>query len=336
MSKETGIPVPKLALILRNFFLESFPYLDEYFNSIFHMGNMASENLNLSFKKIAEEKKILVDFYRPSEDDVLSGLEVTLFEEWPVFIKKLKKHLHVSNPRFNKFNPRQIFISSLKHMMEVAVILLLGWGIIIGTKNFNKWYEKILIGKIELFSPKKNWESKKSIPKKMNLKELADLRASAKKFEEIQNEKVTGSIVEEEFETESEVILTSWKALPKDFNIAELEQSEYEEFFKRGIRDNRYGNRKIFRVMMESIHPERVKQKLDDLIANFKAEQVDNVRPGKSVPGGLYYNIFVPQKYLKEFLARVMETEEATLYETRTRIRNPPGKNRVFIWIKIL
>ena len=76
------------------------------------------------------------------------------------------------------------------------------------------------------------------------------------------------------------------------------------------------------------------KKKLDNLLSKYQVTQVDNVKPGMYVPGGLYYNIFVPKKFLKEFLAQVMETEEATLYETRTKIKNPPGKGRVFIWIK--
>ena len=63
--------------------------------------------------------------------------------------------------------------------------------------------------------------------------------------------------------------------------------------------------------------------------------QVDNVKPGQPVPGGVYYNIFVPRLHLKEFMAQVMNQEQANLYESRTRVRrNPPGKNRVFIWVK--
>ena len=37
------------------------------------------------------------------------------------------------------------------------------------------------------------------------------------------------------FEVESEVVLTSWDSLPKDFNVADLEQSDYEEL--KNIKD---------------------------------------------------------------------------------------------------
>ena len=77
------------------------------------------------------------------------------------------------------------------------------------------------------------------------------------------------------------------------------------------------------------------KEKLNVLLDKYKVTQVDNVRPGKSVPGGIYYNIYVPRLYLKEFLAQVVDMDEAVLYESRTRTgRNPPGKNKVFIWVK--
>jgi len=333
LSRETGIPVPKMATILRNFFIESFPYFDEYFNNIFHVGNLATHSINLTFDKIASEKKLSKDFYGPADDDILSSLEVTLFDEWPIFINKLKKHLNITAKEYKRVNTKQLIKNNIGPFFEVIALLLLGYALIIGTKNFNKWYEKILIGKIEIFEPQKKWEDSKFLFKKVNKKELAALKAPAKNLEEIKGKEVKETI-DEEFETESEVILTSWKALPKDFNVTDLEQSEYEEFSKRAIRDNRYGNRKIYRVMMESVHPKVSKNKLDALLSKYQVTKVDNVKPGMYVPGGLYYNIFVPKNFLKEFLVQVMEVEEATLYETRTKIRNPPGKGRVFIWIK--
>lgn len=331
LSRETGIPVPKMATILRNFFLEAFPYFDEYFNNTFHVGNLAAHNLNLTFEKIAKEKKLSKDFYGPADDDILSSLEVTLFDEWPIFIKKLKKHLNIPLKEYKKVNTKQTIKNNIGPFFEVVALLLLGYALIIGTKNFNKWYEKILINKIEIFEPQKKWEDNSIFFKKIDEKDLALLKAPAKNLEDI---KAPEKTIDDEFETESEVILTSWKALPKDFNITNLEQSEYEEFRKRGIRDNSYGNRKIFRIMMESVNPKISKKKLDDLLAKYQVTKVDNVKPGTYVPGGLYYNIFVPEKFLKEFLAQVMDVDEATLYETRTKIRNPPGKGRVFIWIK--
>ena len=79
------------------------------------------------------------------------------------------------------------------------------------------------------------------------------------------------------------------------------------------------------------------RSRLDELLSTYGVTQVDNVKPGTPVPGGVYYNIFVPRAHLEEFLAQVMQIDEAVLYESRTRGRgNPPGKNKVFIWVKSL
>ncbi|MFI5390555.1 MAG: hypothetical protein ACHQYQ_04265 [Bacteriovoracales bacterium] len=86
---------------------------------------------------------------------------------------------------------------------------------------------------------------------------------------------------------------------------------------------------------MESVSPGKTKTEIDNLLLKFNGTQVDSVKPGTYVPGGLYYNVLVPQEKIKEFLYHVMNTDEATLYETRTRLENPPGKGRVFIWIKV-
>jgi hypothetical protein len=156
------------------------------------------------------------------------------------------------------------------------------------------------------------------------------------KVTEMEGLQKTKDEVETQFGTESEVVLTSWDSLPRDFDIADLEHSKYEEFRKNNNRDTRFGNKKVFRVMMKSVDPSISSEKLNVLLKKYKVTRVDNVKPGQSVPGGIYYNIFVPRDYLKEFLAQVMDLDEAILYETRTRGKNPPGKNKVFIWIKNL
>jgi hypothetical protein len=59
------------------------------------------------------------------------------------------------------------------------------------------------------------------------------------------------------------------------------------------------------------------------------------VRPGQEVPGGIYYNLYVPREFLQEFIEQVKSVDSSISYESRTRSkRNPPGKNKVFIWVK--
>jgi len=113
-----------------------------------------------------------------------------------------------------------------------------------------------------------------------------------------------------------------------------MELSGYEEIKKGGFRDNRYGHKKVYRVMMKSADTLTTRSSLNKLIQRYGVEKGDNVAPGTFVPGGVYYNLFVPRKFLKEFLAQVSEQGDAILYESMTRGRNPAGKNKVFIWIK--
>ncbi|MFA7614216.1 MAG: hypothetical protein WCY48_08250, partial [Candidatus Caldatribacteriota bacterium] len=70
------------------------------------------------------------------------------------------------------------------------------------------------------------------------------------------------------------------------------------------------------------------------LLERFGASQVDNVKPGTEIPGGIYFNLYVPSTNLKEFITRVSEFGDATIFESRSQGRDAPGKNRVFIWVK--
>ena len=136
------------------------------------------------------------------------------------------------------------------------------------------------------------------------------------------------------FDVESDVVLTSVDALPKDFTVADLEQSDYEEVRKGGYRDVRYGRRKAFRVMMTSVNPVETKNKLIKLLDEYKVKQVDNVKPGTEIPGGIYFNIYVPREVISNFLSQVSSVETSTILESKTVFGGPAGTNKVFIWIK--
>jgi len=86
--------------------------------------------------------------------------------------------------------------------------------------------------------------------------------------------------------------------------------------------------------MVKSIDPDASKVKLKNLLDEYQVGQVDNVKPGTNVPGGVYYNLYVPIENMREFLADVEYVDDSMVFESRTRWRNPPGKTRVFIWLK--
>jgi hypothetical protein len=77
-----------------------------------------------------------------------------------------------------------------------------------------------------------------------------------------------------------------------------------------------------------------IKSKILPLLEKYKISQVDNVKPGTQIPGGLYFNLNVPTKSLKDFMTKVTTFSEATIFECKSQGGDIVGKNRVFIWVK--
>ena len=339
ISQETNTSISNVASILRNFFLSNFPHLDDYLSHTFQVGNMASDNLHLSFGDIKKTLNMKENIKGHSTEDIMNSIEVTLYEEWSLLLPKMKQHFSSSKLDLQKLKKKTLVKKQTRFLQEIFLLSILGGLLIYGIYTGNKWYEKYLTGKISIYRPQLKWPDKilkfKETQKSQIIAE--DIRPNLNQIEKeqkIQQEKQ--ELDQDPFEIESEVMITSWDQLPRDFDMAKREQSKYEEFRKGGYRDTRFGNKTVYRVMMRSVNPLTSKKELNFLLNRYKITQVDNVRPGLYVPGGIYYNLLVPHKYVKEFLAQVMDLDEAILYESRTRRANPPGKTKVFVWIKII
>ena len=338
---DTNIPISEVANILRLFFLTKFPHLDEYLNNAFQIGNILGENLHLTFEQFSKKIKLTKDFLGSHEDEVMPSMEVTLYADWNKFIQKMKKNFY--HPHFNidRIRKNTSLSKQLTFFRDLFLLLLAGILLIYGIRFVNLWYENYIADKISIYEPQFKWLDKtlrfkptEEVTDKVAKIDLDELDTSSRPSEDLDIERdVQHSL---EFITESEVMLTSWDSLPKNFDVTELEQSEYEESRKGDYRDTRFGNRTVYRVMLSSDNPNKSKNAVNELIGKYGITQVDNVKPGTLVPGGLYYNLYVPRQYLKEFLAQVVESDSGFLYESRTRGSNPPGVNKVFIWIKTL
>ncbi len=339
LSKGGKISAPLLASILRNFFIDVLPHYDDYLSSKFQVGNAASDNLFVKFSDLKKDIEIPRDIRGSQEDEIMPSMEVTLYEEWEIFLKRMEKELYHKDFNFRAIKSNASIKKQFKFLLELVLLLTVGILLTVAVIHGNQWYEKYLADKISIYEPQLKW-----LDKTLTFKSVDDV--PSQKFElnldDIEkaetNEKKFGKVTEDTiFNFESEVVLTSWDALPKDFDVADLELSDYEELGKRGYREYRFGNTKVYRVMMKSVDSSGSRIKLNDLLAKYSVKQVDNVKPGLAVPGGFYYNLYVPRKNLKEFVAQLMDIDEAILYESRARTtRNPPGMNRVFVWIKSL
>ena len=338
---QSKMEVSEISCVLRNFFTEIFPHLEEDFSEIFQISNVIDKNIYLTYESL-KERFDLPDVHKGSiQDDLMPHMEVTLYPEWRDLISKMQKDLFYPGFNAEKIKAGANFKRHFKFLRETFLLILLGTALVWVIKEVNKYYEKVLAEKISVYEPQLKWLDRtlsfKSIPQTEDVKNI-DLEADdIENIEENVKDQFPVMNEIERYDTESDVTLTSWDSLPKDFDIVNYEKSEYEELRAGGYRDSRYGNTKVYRVMMKSVDTHDSKDDLDSLMKTYDVTQVDNVRPGMVVPGGIYYNIYVPRPHLKEFLAQVMDVDEAILYESRTRSRrNPPGKNKVFIWVKSL
>ncbi len=298
-----GIPAPNVAFILRNFFVEKYPHLEEKFTGIFQVGNVASPNLEISSDEIYQRFSIPLAIGGGVPSDTMAKLEVTLYDEWKRILVSLRnerghgktKELAGINKRTWKTNAR--FVGKVTGLVLAAFLII--WSV----KEANRWYELYLSGQIALFDPvEKNF------------------------IEE-------GTTSDIEIPSTKEVASTEGNSRSNEIPKATL-ASVYEEKKKETPSDRILGNKTYFRVLLKSPDTNSAKEAIDKLVLDYKAEPSDRVLPGTEIPGGVYYNLNVPKDSFKEFLSKVMAVGKAKVYQTKTRTVTPAGKEKVFIWIK--
>ena len=338
LSQKTQIPAKEIAVIARDFFVERFPHLEEKFNSKFHISHITCKNMHLKFSDISNEFQIDKGLAGTMEDDILKSLEVTLYKDWNLLTQKISLNVEDLSENINKIKKGTSVKRQLKFVQDLVVLFLIGGLFIAAVKFGNEWYENKLIKEITLFEPNFFWLDKGVNYQSENPLKNKAIQLSYKELDELEkleSEKVFESETEtKRYVAESDVVLTSVNSIPKDFTSADLEQSDYEEKKKGGYRNVRYGGRKAYRIMMTSDSPLETKEKLIEVLKKYNVKQVDNVKPGTSIPGGIYFNLHVPQKMIKEFLSHVSNVRESRILESKTVFRGPRGTNKVFIWIK--
>lgn len=337
-SELSGVSVREISVTVRDFFVERFPHLEEEFNNKFQVSHLTCKNTHLTYQQIVSELSLSSETRGTLEDDILKNLEVTLYSDWTTLANSYAEKKQITKETIDKLKKGTTFKKQIKFLQELVLLFIVGGLLIFGIKVGNKWYEDYLVKKITLFEPSFFWLDKNLSFKSENPLNRKDIELSHKeleKLEQLESKKVFEDDQEvKRFDVESDVVLTSVEALPKDFTIADLEQSDYEEVRKGGYRDVRYGRRKAFRIMMTSVNPQETREELIKVLNKYKVKQVDNVKPGMKIPGGIYFNLYVPRKVLKQFLSHVSIVEESTILESKTVFGGPAGTNKVFIWIK--
>lgn len=338
LSEATDLSVSEVASILRDFFVDQFSSLEDVLNELFQINNIKRIGSEISIKDITTYVPSINNIKGTSDEEVLKDLEVTLYNDWEVLKMSILKKRDRIDEAEKDFANKQILRKRVKFIRELVILFIIGGILIFSIKIGNKAYEDYLVKKISLFSPQFFWLDKTLSFKKdfLENKSLDIKLDELEKLEKLESKVVFNEIGEAaRYDVESDVVLTSVESLPKDFEVANLEQSNYEEKSKGGYRDSRYGRRRAYRVMMTSIDPDKTKSDLINFISKYKIEQVDNVRPGTEIPGGVYFNLYVPQNNLNEFLSKLVTFEkEATILESKTRFGGKKDMSKVFIWIK--
>ncbi len=330
-----------IATILRDHLIKVSHIHEDLINDKFQISNVHSENL---FIKFADIETIIGREARNRgtfDDDILAHMEVTLYPDWPNLVKELRKDILSLKIDFENFQRKTSFKKQMKFVQEVIILLLLLSLVVFGLKTYNKWSENKLLSKITLFEPNFFWLDKSLTYQEQDLLAKQQIDLSNKELEELERLEAqalfTDEKVESRYDPESDVVvLDSVENVPKTFSEAETEQSEFEENKKGGYRDSSYAstNKKAYRILMASVDPEAIRGQILPLMEKFGITQVDNVKPGTKIPGGLYFNVHVPSKNLKDFMTKVSAFAEATIFESRSQGSDVAGKNRVFIWVK--
>lgn len=328
----------EVALALRSFLVERFPHLEEEMNDRFQLTHITCENIHLTYRKIVEELNIDRSLRGTVEDDVLKSLEVTLYDDWVSLAQSIESKKINQKEVLDNIKKSLGFKKQIKFFQELILLFIIGGALIFAVKVGNKWYEDYLVNKITLFEPSFFWLDENLSFKSEDPLSKKEIALSYKELDELEKLESQKVFKEDEYTTrfdgESDVTLTSVESLPQDFDVANMEQSSYEEKRKGGYRNMRYGRRRAYRIMMTSVKPKLTKRQLVQILEKYNVKQVDNVKPGKEIPGGIYFNLYVPQNMIKEFLSHISSVQESTILESKTVFGGPPGTNKVFIWIK--
>jgi len=338
LSIELGLSVRETAFILRNFFIDEYPHLEEKLSAFFSISDELSKNINLTFQDLEKELGLVRPSVGTKEEDVMLSMEVTLYDEWKVFVKKMKHDFHTEEFSLKRTSENIRFVKTIKIFQEVSILILSFILIVYTVKEINYRYEKFLIEKVSIFEPKFNWLSRNILFKSSELKSNKEFKLNFDEIPDIsKSEKVTEFFDPEKYEEETEVTLTNFDSIPKDFENADREQSQYEvdDENPNGLRETKNGKVKTYRVMLTSANINEMKGYMSGVTRKYEVDTVGDSSFGMNVPGGIYYNLQVPLKNLKGFLGETMRDGRGKIFESHTsNVKVSPGKTRVFIMVK--
>jgi len=239
---------------------------------------------------------------------------------------------------FSLFN-RKEGLSLKRFSFEVVFFFVLTIIFMFILKKLNYFYEKNLTDQISLTGLAtmsldkslafKNWENTPRKKIKLSSNQLEELEKSEKL--------ATGNIATEDFLPETDMLDTSilvagWNEKGLDYQDGEVTDAQLSG--DNDYRDKYYGYAKSYRLMMNSSDLFDVRLKIMNLNRRYKVSDGGSPITGKESLEGIYFNLHVPSTQISNFLADIGNLEQTNVYINKTSRPPPPGKERVFIWVK--
>ncbi len=324
--------ISEVSFIVRKLLISNYPNLQEEINLKFSIFSQQDDNSRICFKEFISDKHIILVPQIIGRNS-LKDLEITLLGTWEI----VREILPRTSKEKNKNNSKPLAKKQMSFFQELILLFVISGVLILSVQIANKWYEGYLSKQVTLLESDFFWLDKSLVfeTKKTDVSDIELEYAEIENIEKAENNLiVTNEVKLSRYEDESDVIVTSMDTIPQNFEVAKSELSSYEEKRKGGYRDFRYGRRKAYRVMLTSVNPDDLKRKLHKILNKYQVEKVDNVDPGKKIPGGIYFNLYVPKRDVKSMLSKMNELQGATVLESKTIFGGPKNMDKVFIWIK--
>ena len=337
LSKESRLPPSRVSGILRNFFLAFYPNVEKELSSLFQIGHMVDPKVDTKYKDIKGKFSIKGPSVGSVKGDMMTFMEVTLYPEWKRLVEKLQGNFLNPEMDVQKIKSSITLKNQFSFVRDFGLLLVAGLAVIALVQQGNRIYEKYLRDKISIYGPELEGPEESPIGIDDRNDSLSDINLNVRDIEDVDDggELFNTNKENQRFETESEVVLMSVDTLPRNFDAVERQGNE--DSWAKSYRDSLYGKTKVYRVMMRSTDTLKSREVIDSMINAYGALPIDGGYLGKNVPGGVNYNVFVPRIHINEFLAQIEKIDQAVLYESRARnIKDEPGKDRVFIWVKSL
>lgn len=319
-----------LAYILRDFLVHEYPDKKNEIDQYLNIGNYLSENLYISFDSLQKRINLSNHEKCSNKNNMMATLEIPFFEEFNKVLNDLKEQ---DKDWKEKSLFKSFFYFNMRTAKFIVLFVAIGALVVWGVRSLRQWNDWYLTEKIRVSVPSFYTEDQLDGNKRLPVNVVTSLGLS----NELEAEEVylTTPLEEERESPESDLVISSLEDIPLPLKTAAYESSDYEESKKAkgGFRDYKYGRSRAYRLMINSVHPNELIEKIGDRLETVEFKQVDNVVPGQEIPGGNYYNLYVSNDDISDFL-KTFEKEDANLFVSRTPVPNPSGMSRLFIWIK--